>query len=198
VHAVLIGNEGLRAFAVRFHEELLPMAAAAGGRDVGVVDGRFGIACPHYLVNVAVAVFATGGNLSTFVDFRMDAVCIRLAGVGVTLRATDPLRARLMRKACYIRMTIHTREQAAVNGMLELVFVDVDADYRTVHILSERGIGVAGEAVGVLELLRGMCSGGPGKQEKDERTNKKPTCSVHSSRKRLGRMDRSASYHKRV
>ena len=108
------------------------------------------------------------------------------ASVGVALRAGYLLRARLMRQALYILVAIHTGEQAAMDGMPELVFVDVDADYRTVHILSERGIGVAGEAVGVLELLRGMCSGGPGKQENDRGTSKKPTCSVHSSRRRFG------------
>ena len=62
VHAVLIGDEGLRAFAVRLHEKLLPVAAAAGGGNVGVIDGRLGIAGRDDLVHVAVAVFAAGGG----------------------------------------------------------------------------------------------------------------------------------------
>ena len=78
VHAVLVGDEGLRAFAVRLHEKLLPVAPAAGGGNVGVIDGRLGIARALNLVNVAVAVLATGGNLSALVHFRVDAVRVGL------------------------------------------------------------------------------------------------------------------------
>ena len=74
VHAVLVGEEGLRAFAVRLHEKLLPVAAAAGGGNVGVIDGRLGIAGALDLVHVAVAILATGGNLSALVDLGVDAV----------------------------------------------------------------------------------------------------------------------------
>ncbi len=87
VHAVLVGEEGLRAFAVRLHEKLLPVAPAAGGGNIGVIDGRLGIARALNLVNVAVAIFATGGNLSALVHLRVDAVLIRIAGIGVALRA---------------------------------------------------------------------------------------------------------------
>ncbi len=186
VHAVLVGEEGLRAFAVRLHEKLLPVAPAAGGGNIGVIDGRLGIARALNLVNVAVAVLATGGNLSALVHFRVDAVLIRLAGIGVALRAADFLRGRLVRQALHILVAIHAGEHAAVDGMLELALVDEEADRRSVLVRGgERGVGVAGEAVRVLELLRGVCGRGPGKKKENERANEKTSCNVHTLRRCL-------------
>ena len=79
-----------------------------------------------------------------------------------------------MRQALHILVAIHAGEHAAVDGMLELVLVDEEADRRSVLVRAgERGVGVAGEAVRVLELLRGVCGRGPGKKKENERTKEK-------------------------
>jgi len=63
VHARLVGDESLRALAVRLHEKRLPVAAAARGWNVGVVHGRFGIAGAFNLVRVAVTISAGGRGI---------------------------------------------------------------------------------------------------------------------------------------
>ena len=133
------------------------MAAAAGGGNVRVVDWRLGIARALNLVDVAVAILATGGNLPVLIHLRVDAVRICPACINVALRAGDLFRRLTVRQALYILVAIHAVEQAAVDGVFELVLVDEKAYGRAVYILRERGIAVTGEAVGVLELLRGMC-----------------------------------------
>ncbi len=194
VHAGLIGEEGLRAFAVRLHEELLPVAAAAGGGYIGVTHGRLGIVSGHDLVDVAVAVLAGCSGAASLCGFGVDAVGVDLLGIGVALGAGHLLRTRLMHEALYILMAIHALEHGTVNGVFEFVLVDVDAHRRAVHVLSERGIGVAGEAVRILELLRGVRGGGPGKTENNERKRRNPASKVHALRRRFGgncRRDRS-------
>ena len=109
-------------------------------------------------MSVAVTVLATGGNLPAHVYFRVDAVLIGYAGIGVALRAAHLLRGRLVRQALHILVAVHTGEHAAVDGMLELALVNVEAEGRSILGRGgERGIGVAAEAVRVLDLLRGVC-----------------------------------------
>ncbi len=79
VDARLIGEEGLRGFAVRLHEELLPVAAAAGGGNVGVIDGRFGIVAGDDLMDVAVAVLAACGDFAVAYGLGVNAVRVALA-----------------------------------------------------------------------------------------------------------------------
>ena len=62
VHALLIADEGLRCFAGRLHQELLAVAGAAGGGNVGVIDGRLRISCRKDGVRIAVAIGARGGT----------------------------------------------------------------------------------------------------------------------------------------
>ena len=58
MHAFLIGDEGLRALAVRLHQKLLPVASAAGDGNVGMIDRRLGIVGGQNLVRASVAVLA--------------------------------------------------------------------------------------------------------------------------------------------
>lgn len=197
VNAVLVGDERLCALAVRLHKKLLPVAAAAGGGDVGVVDGRLGIARALNLVNVAVAIFATGGNFSALVDFRVHAVRIGLAGIGVALRAAYLLWRGIVDETFYVLVAIHTGEQAAVNGMLEFVLIDVEADGLAVYFRGQCGIAMAGEAVGVLELLRGGW-GGAGEDENSGEGKGGPADGVHLLRRFRWWRGRSAACHKEV
>src|ERR1017187_1197877 len=58
MHAFLVGDEGLGAFAVRLHQELLPMAPAAGIRNVAMIHWRLGIVGTQNLVCPSVTVLA--------------------------------------------------------------------------------------------------------------------------------------------
>ena len=84
-----------------------------------------------------------------------------------------------MREAFDVGVAIDTGK-CAVNGVLELGGVDGDA---VAVAIGHGGVAVAGEAVGVLELLRGDWGGGRGKTEsKDESANGQPTNGVHRLR----------------
>ncbi len=194
VHALLIGDEWLGAFAVRLHEEPLPVAAAAGGGNVGVTHRRLGIVAGHELVDVAVAVLAGCGDFATAGYSGVNTVRVALPLVCMALGAGDFLRSGFVRETTNVGVAVDALEHGAVNGMLELVLIDVDAHRRAVYVLSESGIGVAGEAVRILELLRGVRGGGPGKTEKNECKRRKPASKVHALRRRFGencRRDRS-------
>ena len=63
------------------------MAAAAGVRNVGVIDRRIGSAACEHLVGAAVAVLAIGGDLARGRDLRMRAVRIGILRIGMAVRA---------------------------------------------------------------------------------------------------------------
>ena len=52
----------------------------------------------------------------------------------------------------------------AVDGMLQLAFIHIQADLLAVHFRGQGGVGVAGEAVLVLELVLGASRAGTHKQ----------------------------------
>ena len=139
----LIGEEGLRGFAVRLHEELLTVAAAAGGGNVDVIHGRFGIVTGNDLVDIAVAILAACGDFSGAGDLGVNAVRVALALIGVALVAGDFFRGRVVGEAFDVGVAINAGE-CAVNGVLELAGVDGDA---VAIAIGHAGVAVAGEAV---------------------------------------------------
>ncbi len=164
VNAGLIGEEGLGGFAVRLHKKLLPVAAATGDGNVGAIDGGFWVVAGDDGMHVTVAVLAGGGDFSRGGDLGVNAVRVALAFIGMALVASDFFWRGVVRDAANVGVTIDTGK-CAVDGVLE--FGGVDGDAMAVA-RGHGGVGVAGEAVGVLELLRGGW-GGPGKTESSER-----------------------------
>jgi hypothetical protein len=76
--------------------------------------------------------------------------------VGVALGATYFLRRFFVSEAFNVFVAVNTREDGAVDGVIELVGIDGEADGRAVGAGGGQSrIGVAGEAVGVFEFLRG-------------------------------------------
>ena len=181
--AGLVGEEGLRGFAIRLHEELLPVAAAAGGGNVGVIDGRFRIVAGDDGVDIAVAILAGSGDFSGGGDLGVNAMRVALALVGVALVAGNLFRGRVVGEAFDVGVAIYAGKRA-VNGVLELGLVDGDA---AAVAIGHAGIGVAGEAVRVLKLLRGDW-GGPGKNEERGETDEDPANDSHPLRRRFRRM----------
>ena len=158
VNAGLIGEEWLRGLAIRFHEELLTVTAAAGDGNVGAIDGRLGIVAGDDCVDVAVTILAGGRNFSGGGDLGVNAVRVALAFVGVALVAGDFFRGHVVREGFDVGVAIDAGK-CAVNRVLEFGLVDGDA---VAVAIGHAGVGVAGEAVGVLEFLRGGW-GGAGK-----------------------------------
>jgi len=179
VNAGLIGEERLRGFAVRLHEELLPVAAAAGCGNVGVAYGRFWVVAGDDGVDVAVAVLAGGRNFAGAGDLGVNAAGVSFVRVGVTLVAGDFFRGRVVGEAFDVGVAIDAGK-CAVNGVLELVLVDGEA---VAVAIGHVGVAVAGEAVGVLELLRGDWGCGRGKKEERGETNEDPANGFHPLRR---------------
>ena len=170
VHALLVGDEGLRALAVRGHEELLAVTAAAGGGDIGVTDGRIGVAGGQRLVRATVAVDA-GGSRSTAGLGRpgMHGAGVGLLGSFMASGAGDFLWRRVVDKALDVGVAIDASKQAAVNGMLQLVLIDEEADLLAVFVSGQGRIAVAGETVGILDLRSGA-PGGDCKGQQEQRS----------------------------
>ena len=99
VNALLVGDEWLGTVSGGFHQELLRVAGAAGGGDVGVVDGRFRIACGQNRVGVAMAIAAGRGNAAVGLPGgRVVAMLVGGLRVGVALGAGDLCRRVLVRR----------------------------------------------------------------------------------------------------
>ena len=182
VHAGLIGEEGLRGFAIRLHKEFLPVAAAAGDGNIAAIDGGFGVVAGDDGVDVAVAILAACGDFAGTGDLCVNTMRVTLAFIGMALVAGDFFRRRVVGEAFDVGVAIDAGK-SAVNGVLELALVDGDA---VAVAIGHAGVAVAGEAVGVPELLRGDWGGGPGKTEKSERKKSKPANKVHALRRRFG------------
>ncbi len=165
MHAGLIGHKALGALAVRFDEKLLPVAPAAGDGNVRVIHRRFGIVRRKDLVRAAVTVLAVCRcAVAGLVRLRVQAVRVSVLRIRMALGAGDLPRGGLMDQAPYILVAINARKHAAVDGVLELVLIHIQADLLAVHFRSHGRVGVAGETIAVLELVLGVCRAGPNKQ----------------------------------
>src|SRR4029077_11886675 len=67
--------------------------------------------------------------------------------IGVAGCTTDFLWRGLVGSGLYVGMAIHTREHAAVNGIFELLRVNVQAFRFAVDLVRQGGVAVAGETL---------------------------------------------------
>ena len=123
------------------------MAGAASCRNVGVMDLGFGIAGGEQLVRTAVTIDARRSlGVPTLHCFAVKAAIVCGLFVGVTRRASDFLRSSFVRGAGYIRMAIHAGEHAAVDGVFELLRIDLQADRFAIDFVGQASITVARQA----------------------------------------------------
>ena len=150
-----------------------------------MIHGRFGIATAFDLMRVAVAIFArSSGAFSTLAGPGMRRMRVSRLGIGVTPGAAHLLRRLLMHQALHVVVAVHARKHASVHRALELVLIDKEAHRRAIRVRrGQRGVGVTGEAVCVLELLRGKCVGGPGKKYKKQRREPEKPYGFHTLRR---------------
>lgn len=167
MHAVLVGDERLCANAARLHQKLLSMTLPAGCRDVRVIYGRLAFRNCKNLVCVSVAIPARGGrsSLSCLAGPCVSAVRVCALRIGVALGARNLFRWRLVREPLYILMAIHATEHRAMDRVLELCSVNVEACLQPICFGRKRGVGVAAEAVLVFGLMFGASCEDPAKQK---------------------------------
>ena len=152
VDALLVRCDHLRADTTIFHHEFLTMAGSARGWDVGVMHLRFGVGRGKQFMRTAVAIDASGCiGVSALNGLRVKAAVVSGLFVGVAGRATDLLRGCFVRGAGDVSVTIDAREHAAVDGVFELLRIDLQADVLSVDFVRQAGITVTGEAL--------ICSG---------------------------------------
>ncbi len=89
---------------------------------------------------------------------------IGLLGSLVASGAGDFLGRCVVGQAFDIRVAVDAAEQPAMERVLQLVFVDVEADLLAVFISGQRGVAVTGQAIAVFQLLRGAARTAPGSQ----------------------------------
>lgn len=179
VHARLIRDERLSADAVLFHEEFLPVAPAAGGGNVGVVDRRIRMAGRENAVLRSVAVNTCGRGGRSACGLCMHAVRERILRGGVAIAAGNLGRRIVVHQALYIFVAIDAAQHLSVNGVLELILV-YEKTYRlAVFVVCERAVAVAGETVGVLQLLGCARMGCRGNKRNAKRTEQQKSNSSH-------------------
>jgi hypothetical protein len=117
----------------------------------------------------------------------MQAVGVGLLRVRVTLGAGNFLRGGLVDRGLYILMAIDAGKHAAVDGVLQLALIHIQADLLAIHLRRHRSVRVADETVAILGLLLGACRTDPNKQGQHEHTSENSASGVHDLEKMLKR-----------
>ena len=160
--AFLVGDERLRALPVGFHQKLLAVTPAARSGNIRVSDGRFRIIGADDLVAFAVAVLARSGRNAGLGRLGVKAVLVGSLRLAMAIGATDLFRGCLVGEAFDILVAVDARKHAAVDGVLELGPVDEESELFAVLLFRKGRVGVAGQAIFVLELVLGVEHGAQG------------------------------------
>jgi hypothetical protein len=101
-----------------------------------------------------------GIAVSALNGLAVEAALVRCLLIGVTGRASDVLRRRLVGRALYVRVAVHTSKHAAVDGIFESLRIDVKAYRLSVNLVRQCGVAMAGEAFldcGLGRVFLGRC-----------------------------------------
>ena len=79
--------------------------------------------------------------------FGMMAAIVSRLQIGMAGGATDLLGSGFVRGAFDVGMAVHAAEHAAMNGILESLGVDVQADRLAVYFVTQGSVAMAGEAL---------------------------------------------------
>lgn len=183
MNAFLIRRDHLRALAAIFHHKFLAVAGAAGRWNIGVMHARLGIARREQFMWAAVAIDAGGSVHASSDGPGMKAAIVCGLLIGVTARTADFLGRGFMNRTFDVVMAIDAGKHAAVDRIFERLRIYIQTDRLAIHIMGQRGVAVAGEAI-IGSRLRSLFSAG-GKQiagcqnqgESDPGRKKSPYCS---------------------
>ena len=112
-----------------------------------------------------MAVFAVGrGHFAGLADLGVVAVRVSELRIGMASGARDFLRRRLVNQALHILVAVHAGKHRAVDRMLQLACIHIQADLLSIHFRAHGGVGVAGKAIFVLGLMFSAGRTGPNEQ----------------------------------
>lgn len=138
------------------------------------------MAARQYLVSIAMAVLAIGGDFSSGDDLRMRAVRVRIFCASVTARAKHFLRRSLVPQALHIVVAVNAGKlHRAVDRMLQFLPIDKQRDLLAIHVFGQRVVTVTGEAVLVFQLVLGTSGEGRAQQKDHERTEQYSAGNFH-------------------
>jgi len=147
VNALLVRGDHLRALAAIFHDELLAVAGPARRGNICVMHARFRVTGGQQFVGTAVTIHTAGRlTITTFEGFAVEAAIVGGLLVGMAGGTSNFLGNGLVCSASYVGVAIHAGEHAAVNGILESLRIDVQADRPAVFLMRQRSIAMANEA----------------------------------------------------
>ncbi len=156
MHALLVGEERLVALPIRLHQKLLPVASAACRWDVAVIHRRFWVIGCQNLVRPAVAILAVGRLRVPWRSPAWRAGCestppARPHGTEHRPPSSAASRAPGCSHPCGSpRTQTSSREWSASAS-----FHPPRAYRLAVHVLGQRTVGVAPQAVLIFELMLG-------------------------------------------
>ena len=118
------------------------------------------------IVSAPVTILALcGWRSACLVRLGVVTLPISLLCAGMALRTRQLFGRRLVGRRLDIRMTVHTTEQGAVDGMFQFNWIDGNANRLPAHLLRQACIGVTSETVFILRLLRSICDTSPRQEE---------------------------------
>ena len=165
MHTLQIGDKGLRAFATRLHEKLLPVTAATGDGNIVVIHRRLRVGNGQNLMRATVAILTIRRCLCAWLrGLGMQTVRVCRLLVGMTLSTGHFLGRGFVHCTLHVIVTIHAGEEIAVSRMLQLARIHIQADLLAVYLCGQGGVRVTGKAVFVLGLLLGVGRAGENEQ----------------------------------
>ena len=116
VHALLIREKRLGTVPAGRHYEFLPMTATTGGRNISVIDARFGITAWQQVERAAVAIDA-GRGLAVARPDGLGMIAALVSGLllGMALGTSNPARPDFMGRGFDVGMTIDAGKHAPVD-----------------------------------------------------------------------------------
>jgi len=110
----------------------------------------------------------------------MHAVRVRILRGGVATGAGHLGRGLVVDQTFYVFVAVDAAQHLAVDRVLDLTLIDVEAYGLAVFVGRERAVAVAGKAVGVLQLLSRGRTGCRGKERKTKRTEQQKSNRSHA------------------
>ncbi len=150
----------MRALAAVCHHQFLTVAGSAGRGNIRMMHTGLRITSRQQLVRASMAIDASGGvTVASLHRLGVETALVRGLLVGVAGGASDLLWRSLMRRTFDIGVAVDAGEQAAVNGIFEMLWIDMQANGLAVYFVAECRVTVAGKALICGRLRRGF---GPG------------------------------------
>jgi hypothetical protein len=110
----------------------------------------------------------------------MKAVSISLLRVGVALGAANLLWRGLVNQAFHVFVAIHTGKEIAVNRVLQLAFIHIQANLLAVDLSGQGRVAVASKTLAILGLMLSTSRTRPPKQGQNDKPDENCAASIEN------------------